>query len=72
LVITIQNTIAHLCGALGKKCFLLLPTGGRWMYGVTGSSINHYPSIKIFRQKNANDWNDCLEAIYNELHNKYL
>jgi len=72
LVITIQNTIAHLCGALGKKCFLLLPTGGRWMYGVTGSSINHYPSIRIFRQKNANDWGDCLEAIYNELHNKYL
>jgi len=72
LVITIQNTIAHLCGALGKECFLLLPTGGRWMYGVEGSSINHYPSIRIFRQKNANDWGDCLEAIYNELHNKYL
>jgi len=72
LVITVQNTIAHLCGALGKKCFLLLPTGGRWLYGVEGTSINHYPSIRIFRQKNLNDWNECLNNIYDELNNQHL
>jgi tetratricopeptide (TPR) repeat protein len=67
LVITIQNTTAHLSGALGKKTFLLLSKNHRWQWGLNHENSIWYPSIKIFRQKTFKVWDDVVKNIHSEL-----
>lgn len=50
LVISATTAIVHLCGALGKECWVLAPRKARWFYGHEGSSIPWYKSVRIFRQ----------------------
>jgi len=63
LVITIQNTTAHLSLGLQKKTFLLLPTNSRWHWGVSGEKSVWYPTAKIFRQSKFNYWEDVLNNV---------
>jgi len=67
VVITVQNTIAHLAGALGKKTFLLLSLRGRWMYQNKGSSVSEYPSIYILRQKKFGEWDEVIYELQEKL-----
>jgi tetratricopeptide (TPR) repeat protein len=66
LVISVDTAMAHLAGALGKSCWVLLPgtqTDWRWMDVRTDSPW--YPGIvKLFRQDvNALDWTDVIEEV---------
>lgn len=63
LVITVDTAIAHIAGALGARAWLLLPysTDWRWIAGRTDSPW--YPSMRIFKQKKAFDW----ESVMNEV-----
>ena len=70
LVITIQNTTAHLAGALGKKTWLMLAKNARWHWFRSEEKSIWYPSIKIFRQEEIGNWNTIINNISMEL--KYL
>lgn len=56
LVITVDNTIAHLSGALGKPTWVLLPYSCEWRYGRSGESMAWYPSMKLLRQNAPREW----------------
>ena len=63
-VVTIDNSIVHLAGAIGKKCNLLLPLGGDWRWGAKGEKSSYwYSSIKINRQTVLGDWDSCLANL---------
>ena len=67
LVITIDTSIAHLAGALGKKVWLLLPfiSDFRWLMNTDSSPW--YPNIKLFRQTKFNSWDQILLLLKSEL-----
>jgi tetratricopeptide (TPR) repeat protein/ADP-heptose:LPS heptosyltransferase len=71
LIITIQNTTAHLSLGFQKKTFVLLPTNSRWQWGVNSKTSVWYPSAQLFRQTRFNYWEDVLNNVKNEL-NKLL
>lgn len=50
LVISATTAIVHLCGALGKECWVLAPRRARWLYGHEGNRIPWYKSVEVFRQ----------------------
>ena len=62
-LITIDNSTAHLAGALGKRSSLLLPLGHEWRWGSQTDSVPWFSSITPFRNKNAESWDDVLEAV---------
>lgn len=69
LVVTVDSSMAHLAGALGKTCFLVLPyyTNFRWMTDAQGFSDGEasrwYPSVRIFRQRQPGDWPSAIQAV---------
>ena len=68
LVITVDTSIVHLCGTLGKECWMLQPlkeTDFRWGDESMGSKNVWYPSVRVFR--NPNDWNVVFEQVEQDL-----
>jgi hypothetical protein len=69
LVITVDTLAAHLAGALGVPAWLMLQHAAdwRWLHEVDNSPW--YPSLQLFRQPEAGDWNSVICAVKDSLSN---
>ena len=63
LVITIDNTTAHLAGALGVPVWVLLPFASDWRWLASGDSNLWYPSMRLFRQPQRGDWEPVVLRV---------
>lgn len=70
LVITIDTSVAHLAGAMGKPVWILLPYSGDWRWLLDRNDSPWYPSARLFRQRELGDWRNPIEEVKGELHNK--
>ena len=63
LVVSVDTSIAHLAGAMGRPVWILLQFAGdfRWLRERTDSPW--YPSARLFRQPRARDWETPLAAL---------
>lgn len=62
-IVTIDNTTAHMAGALNKRTFLLLPFVPDWRWLLDREDSPWYPSLRLFRQTVDGDWTDVLIAL---------
>lgn len=69
LVITIDNSTAHLAGALGIPVWLLLPYARDWRWLNDRTDSPWYPTMRILRQPSLADWNSVIETAAKELAN---
>ena len=67
LVITIDTSVAHLAGALGKPTWLLLSAAADWRWLIGRDDSPWYPSVRLFRQTKLGDWSDPLIRLREEL-----
>lgn len=64
LVVSVDTSVSHLAGAMGKPCRVLIPGSGtdwRWMHERTDSPW--YPSITLYRQDAASGWGPTIERV---------
>lgn len=67
LVITVDTSIAHLAGALGRPVWVLLPYAPDWRWQRDRSDSPWYASARLFRQTSAGDWRGVLTVVRHEL-----
>lgn len=67
LVITVDTAMAHLCGALGRQVWVLLPTPCDWRWRRDRDDSPWYPSMRLYRQARSGDWSAPLARIAEHL-----
>jgi Tfp pilus assembly protein PilF len=67
VVISVDTSVAHLAGALGKPVVILLPYAAdfRWMRDRDDSPW--YPTARLFRQPAFGDWDSVIVRLRDEL-----
>ena len=63
LIISVDTAVTHLAGALGKSTWLLLPFAPDWRWMLHRDDSPWYPTVRIFRQPVAGDWDSVLQQV---------
>jgi hypothetical protein len=63
LVITVDTSIAHLAGALGKPVWILLAAQPDWRWMLHRTDSVWYPTARLFRQETLGEWGDVVTRL---------
>ncbi len=63
LVISIDSAPAHLAGALGVPCWILLPSSPDWRWFLSRGDTPYYPKSRLFRQETRDDWEPVIQQV---------
>jgi hypothetical protein len=66
-VISVDTSIAHLAGAMGKPVWVLLGYNPDWRWLVDRDDSPWYPSARLFRQPRIGDWENVIKRVEYEL-----
>ena len=64
LVITVDTSVVHVAGALGKETWLLLPKRYEWRWGMEGEENDWYDAVKVIRQTEHSNWEPVLRDVF--------
>lgn len=67
VVITVDTSVAHLTGALGKPVWVLLPRVPDWRWLRDRDDSPWYPSARLYRQEKPGDWPGVIGRVAHEL-----
>ncbi|MGE0372020.1 MAG: tetratricopeptide repeat protein [Gammaproteobacteria bacterium] len=67
LVISVDTSVAHLAGALGKPTWILLPYTPDWRWLLDREDSPWYPGARLFRQPRPGDWDSVIQRVAGEL-----
>ncbi|MDF0555340.1 TIGR03032 family protein [Kamptonema sp. UHCC 0994] len=63
LVITVDTSVAHLAGALGKPVWTLLCYSPDWRWMLERNDTPWYPTMRLFRQSQPRDWVEVFNRV---------
>ncbi len=66
-VVTVDTSVAHVAGALGKPVELLLPHIADWRWGLDRTDTPWYPTMRLWRQPARGDWDTPLGMLAAQL-----
>lgn len=67
LVITVDTSVAHVAGALGKPTWVLLPFSSDWRWLTHREDSPWYPTVRLLRQQHPRNWAALLERVQSGL-----
>ncbi|WP_428537981.1 glycosyltransferase family 9 protein [Rhodopila sp.] len=63
LVITVDTSMGHLAGALGKPVWILIPKAADWRWMLEREDSPWYPSARLFRQPRPGAWDEPISRL---------
>jgi hypothetical protein len=66
LVITVDTSVAHLAGAMGKPTWILVPLPSDWRWMLDREDSPWYPTARLFRQTETEKWEPVIEKLIGE------
>jgi tetratricopeptide (TPR) repeat protein len=63
LLISVDTSVAHMSGALGKKTWVLLAHAADWRWLTDREDSPWYRSLRLFRQQSPGDWNGVFARV---------
>ena len=67
LIITVDTSVAHLAGALGRKVWILVQRPFEWRWMEHGTATPWYPDATLYRQAQAGDWAAVIDQVAADL-----
>lgn len=67
LVVTVDTSIAHLAGALGRPTWIMLPHAPDWRWLLDRDDSPWYPTVRLFRQRASGGYEDVVARVRAEL-----
>jgi tetratricopeptide (TPR) repeat protein len=61
LILTVDNSTAHLAAALGKPVWTLLPFAADWRWMLDRETTPWYPTMRLLRCRAADNWTEILQ-----------
>jgi tetratricopeptide (TPR) repeat protein len=68
LVISVDTSVAHLSGALGKSVWVMLPFVPDWRWLLDREDSPWYPTARLFRQDDSREWDKVIARVEAALH----
>jgi tetratricopeptide (TPR) repeat protein len=68
LVITVDTSVGHLAGALGKPVWILISKAADWRWMFDRNDSPWYPSARLFRQQKPGAWDEPISQLRTALH----
>jgi len=63
LLISVDTSIAHLAGAIGRPAWVLIAYTPDWRWQLDRADTPWYPSLRLFRQKSPGDWAGVIREV---------
>ena len=63
LLISVDTSVVHLAGALGRPVWMLNRFDSCWRWGSERDDASWYPSMRIFRQPRFGDWKPVIARV---------
>lgn len=67
LIISVDSAPAHLAGALGIPCWVLLLEHADWRWLLNTEKSPWYQSVQVIRQDTQHDWLPVFERVHTQL-----
>ena len=67
VVVSVDTSVAHLAGALGKPVLILLPCAADFRWMRNRDDTPWYPTAKLLRQPAFGDWDSVIACLGDEL-----
>jgi ADP-heptose:LPS heptosyltransferase len=67
VIVSVDTSVAHLAGAMGKTVFVLLPFSPDWRWLLDREESPWYPSARLFRQERSGDWDAVIARLASRL-----
>jgi tetratricopeptide (TPR) repeat protein len=67
LVVSVDTSLAHLSGAMGKTTWILLPFLPDWRWLLDRRDTPWYPTATLYRQPGSGDWDTVMSEVHKDL-----
>ena len=68
MIVSVDTSVAHLAGAMGRTVFVLLPFSPDWRWLLDREDSPWYPTARLLRQERTGNWDAVIARLGPLLH----